>query len=212
MKIWKKGERGQTSKDNKSIGDMFAWWYKFFGIPIFFVWYDKGSKTLIHLEIAVSVNKHSHYIFFFFLKSKMCFISSVWHQDFKELVLEKLRFYSICSQLRFTLCFSILKAMAENQWNNKVILHLNNIKTIHRTWMSSFILLNKKLLSGTLLNLKSSHDSLINSSLSFAKKPSGSVSFSLKMCPWSNFHLLLCRESIHSNGGPNLSTVLSFQD
>lgn len=117
-----------------------------------------------------------------------------------------------CSQLRFTLCFSLLKAMAEKQWNNKIILHLNNIKTIHRTWMSSFILLNKKLLSSTLLNLKSSHESLINSSLSFAKKPSGSVSFSLKMCPWSNFHLLLCWESIHSNGGPNLSTVLSFQD
>lgn len=117
-----------------------------------------------------------------------------------------------CSQLRFILCFSVLKAMAENQWNNKVILHPNNIKTIHCTWMSSFILLSKKLLSGILLNLKSSHDSLINSSLSFAKKPSGSVSFSLKMCPWSNFHLLLCRESIHSSGGPNLCAVLSFQD
>lgn len=107
--------------------------------------------------------------------------------------------------------FSLLKAMAENQWNCKVILNPNNIKTIPSTWMSSLLLLSENLLSCTLLNLKSSHDSLINSSLSFAKKPSGSVSFSLKMCSWSNFHLLLCRESIHSNGAPNLSTVLFCQ-
>ena len=67
-----------------------------------------------------------------------------------------------CSWLRLILCLSLLKAMAENQWNCKVTLNLNNVRTMPSTWMS-FILRSKKLLSCTLLDLKSSRDSLISS-------------------------------------------------
>lgn len=141
----------------------------------------------------------------------MLYENCAWHQDFKELVLEKLKslfIFRFWSWLRLILCVYLVEAMAESQWSCKVILNPNHVKTMPRTCMP-FILLNKKLLSCALLTVKPSHDSLINPSLSLAWQSSGSGSFSLEMCPWSNFHLFPRRESIQSSGGLNLSTFFS---
>lgn len=93
-----------------------------------------------------------------------------------------------------------MEALAESQWNCRVILNPNHVKTMPRTCMS-FVLLNKKLLSWALLKAKPSHGSFITSSLSLAWQPSGSGSFSLATCPWSNFHLLPHRESVQPSRG-----------
>lgn len=73
-------------------------------------------------KIAVSVNEE---------KRDVLYEECVWHSRVQRISSGKTQVpfsRKFCSWLRLILSLPLLKALAENQWNCKVILNLNNVK------------------------------------------------------------------------------------